>query len=357
MYLLQARVYGVAPFGDMAFPFRDADANPRLVTVVHGGGGVGKTALLHVLASTRPGHTSILHRLPSSDPSGQTPPHAVCDWLLGDDDPQRPHPLSVASPNLRTFRDDEASILRRREQTLFDRKAKEGGFVFLALSSARWFSAQPVALYAPLKTVAQYDVRATASLDDASRSDLTRETKQALAYAGISAALSAGGGATLLGQQQPDTRPLGATMLEAVDAMVSLVGFRYEGVDIVSLEPVFSSRGGRKLFFEQLPTQARHLVAFAALPIRTLWSAYPGRDPKRSPGVIAIDEIDLHQDPAVQERLVHTLREQLPEVQWIVTTASSFVASACDASEVLALRRLPEDEQIELFLGAQARTH
>jgi hypothetical protein len=53
-----------------------------------------------------------------------------------------------------------------------------------------WFSRQPIALSAPARTVARYDVRASASGDDATRSDLARETKQALVYAAIAAALS-----------------------------------------------------------------------------------------------------------------------------------------------------------------------
>jgi hypothetical protein len=50
MYLSHAELFGVAPFGHIAFPFRGADAEPRMVTVVHGTGGVGKTALLQILS-------------------------------------------------------------------------------------------------------------------------------------------------------------------------------------------------------------------------------------------------------------------------------------------------------------------
>jgi hypothetical protein len=359
VYLLEAQVYCVPPFGTMRFPFRDDEGAPRMMTVVHGAGGVGKTALLHVLASTRPGHAIVLGAPRAPD---LPPPHAACDWLLGEDDPDRPHALTVVTPNVRRPPDDELAALRRREQGLFDRKAREGGFVFLAMSSARWFSRQPVALHAPLRTVASYDVRTTANLDDASRCDLTRDTKQALAYASIASALAPGthrernrlhtrrGG-------RLDTRLLGTAMHEMVDAIARLVGFTYVGLEPTSLEPTFVTRGGRALTFDQLPTRARHLVAFAALPIRTLWAAYPGRDPRIGEAVIAIDEVDLHQDPTVQERLASALRTCLPRVQWILTTTSPVVASSCDARDVLALRRLPDDEHIELFMDEQARTH
>lgn len=360
VYLLGAHVVAMAPFGECEFPFRTSEGEPRLVTVVHGGGGVGKTSLLQVLAHARPGHAAVL--LGRTMPGSEVPAHAVCEWALGDDDPERPHPLTVMTPNVR-LADDDAAALRRREQALFDRHAKErGGFVFLSISAARWFSRQPVSLHAPARTVTNYDVRATASFDDAAHSDLTRETKQALAYAGISAALAPSTQRERNAlRDRPgknvDTRLLGSAMHETVLALVRLANFGYQGIDPITLEPTFITPGGRRTLFERLPTRVRHLVALAALPVRTLWAAYPGKDPRTSEGVVAIDEIDLHLDDAVAERIVSVLRHALPRVQWIVTTSSTVVAGSVDSREVLALRRLPEEEHVELFLGAQARTH
>jgi hypothetical protein len=363
VYLATAYLFGVPPFGTMSFPFRQADGSPRMVTVIHGGGGVGKTVLLHVLASTRPGHAVVL-----GSASAQTdgpPPHAVCEWTLGQDDPDRPHALTVTTPNVRLAGDEHATNLLRREQGLFDRRARTSGFMFLALSSTRWFSRQPVALHAPLRTVAHYDVRATASLDDASRCDLTREVKQALAYAGIAAALVPQSqrernelrARTSSPGRYDDLRVLGTAMHEMVDALVALVGLRYVGIDPTSLEPTFATAGGRAIPFDRLPTGARHLVAFAALPIRTLWAAYPGCDPRECEGVVAIDEIEAHQDATVLDHLIPTLRRLMPRIQWILTTTSPSIAASCHTSDILALRRVPEDERVELFVGPEARTH
>lgn len=361
VYLLHADLRAVAPFCNASFPFRTAEGEPRMVTVVHGGGGVGKTSLLQVLAHSRPGHAAAL--MGRTMPGSEVPAHAVCEWLLGDDDPDRPHPLVVMTPNVRPAKEDDAMLLRRREQALFDRVAKErGGFVFLSISAARWFSRQSVSLHAPVRTVAHYDIRATASFDDATHSDLTRETKSALAYAGVAAALAPTTQRERnlwRGRQaEPvDTRLFGLAMKESVNALASLAGFAYEGVDPVSLEPTFTDETERPLLFDRLPTRARHLVSFAALTVRTLWAAYPGKDPRTAQGVVAIDEVDLHQDDAIAEQLVGTLRETLPRVQWILTTSSPAVAASVDSRDVLALRRLPEREHVDLFVGAQARTH
>src|SRR6185295_6622733 len=106
MYLLRARLVGVGPFDDVSFPFCDEEGRARLVTVVHGGGGVGKTTLLTAISATRPGH-SIVHqtrppllRSEPEDPEAEQdePPRVICDWALGQDDPTRPHALCVATP-------------------------------------------------------------------------------------------------------------------------------------------------------------------------------------------------------------------------------------------------------------------
>ena len=102
-------------------------------------------------------------------PEGAPPPFAATDWALGQDEPACSHPLSVASPNARASASDEAEAMRRREQVLFDRLTNEGGFAFLSIPSTRWFSRQPVAFNVPARTVARYDVRAAASVDDAAR--------------------------------------------------------------------------------------------------------------------------------------------------------------------------------------------
>ncbi|MEM6992863.1 MAG: hypothetical protein AAF721_20275 [Myxococcota bacterium] len=361
MYLVHARLCGIAPFGDIDVSFLNAEGEPRMVTVVHGGAGVGKTSLLTAIANTRPGHavTSASMR-PSGD--AKAPPHAWCDWLLSDDDIERPHPLRVASPHAVTDPRDEAAALRRREQALFDRRARAGGFVCLAFPSARWFSRHPVTLNAPLRSIARYDARTTTPLDDANRFDLTRETKQALAYAAVASALSPKTHRERVQAKRRspvwrDTRLLGTAMHETTNEFVGIAGFRYDGLDAVSLEPLFSSKEGNSVPFDGLPTRVRHLAAFAALTIRAVWAAYPHNDPRTAQAVVMIDDAELRQDAEVVAKLIPMLRRCLPRAQWILSSTSGELAAVCNAGEVLALRRLSDSGRVELFSGAQAQTH
>jgi hypothetical protein len=354
MYLLRAELHGVGPFDRLQLSFTDELDQPRRMIVIHGGGGVGKTSVLSAIGTTRPGHASA--QQPRADQQrsndGSAAVWASADWLLGQDDPERPHALRVASPNVKLAGLEETELTRRREQALFDRVASEGGFAFLSIAATRWFSRQPIGISAPSRGVARYDVKQPVGLDDATRSDLSRETKQALAYAEIGTALAER--RPLEGDVRLDA--LGPAMQQVVDRLVSLTGFSYLGLDALSWEPMFRGADGARLPFDALPTRARHLVAFGALTVRTLWAAYPDRDPRIAEGVVLIDEVDLHQDATVAIKLPGALRAALPAVQWILTTHSPVLASGAAPGEVLALRASAEG-RVELHAGPSATTH
>lgn len=366
MRLLRLQVCHLGPFPFARFSFADdgpieegpQDATgheqARCATVIHGPAGTGKTTLLAAIAATRPGCINPLHQRrsrPSEDDGPAEPPTVVADWALGQDDPERPHVLRLATPGTRVFLDDREESVRRREQVLFDKIAREQGFAWATLPGHRWFSRQPISLNAPSRPLGAYDVRSASLFDEGTRADLTRETKQALAYAAVTAALN-----SRAREPESSLDRLGEAMTEVVEGLARLAGVSYLGLDAVSLEPQFRAQGQTR-YFDELPNQARHLVAMGALTMRAMWAAHPGRDPRDSEGVAAIDEIDLHQDPAAQASLVPTLRELMPNVQWIVTTSSGLVAASVATHEVLALRRLPERDQVDVFVGTDARTH
>jgi hypothetical protein len=352
MRLASVRLHNVGVFEDTtvqladgAAPERDADdatetRTPRPVTVLFGADGIGKTTLLTALAVTRPGYAIPPAPLPrTADRTIVTPDlpaFVVTEWFLGADDPGRPHPLVVASPNaLLEGEANDAAGARRREQALFDRRAQgEGGFVFVGFSGARWFSRAANMLSTPERSILRYDVRSPISFDDPTRADLTRETKQVLAYAGIARALC--------GEREEYSHlaRFDAAVREVVDLMLAPFGFTYAGVSPTSLEPEATDASGHVVGFDALPRPARHLVAFGALALRALFAAYPrAEDPRVCEGVVAIDDIESQQDPALLRVLIPLLRRALPNVQWILTTSSTQLAMSCAAGEVVALRR------------------
>lgn len=357
MLLSHARLSGIGPFDDLAIPFCDDDGAPRRLVVLFGGEGVGKTSILAALASTRPGH-AVAQLAPQRGSSGPTgPSYAVADWVLSDDDPARPHPLRVASPTASLEEREDAATLRRREQALFDRRAAEGGFALVTFSGARWFSRTPVLLTTPERTILRYDVRATSSFEDATRADLTRETKQVLSFIGVAAALSRSAGGESASGPSPRFAALDNSLREVLEVLLPAAGCSYLGVDPMRLEPIFETGEGRVVELDELPKSARHLAAFGALTIRTLAAAYPGRDAREAEGVVLIDDAEVHLEQSLQRALGPLLRKALPRVQWILTTSSPAVTLGCDTQEVLALRKAPASGRVELFEGPLAVVH
>jgi hypothetical protein len=134
-----------------------------------------------------------------------------------------------------------------------------------------------------------------------------------------------------------------AAVHEVVDVMLSPFGFTYAGTSPTSLEPEARDVHGRVVPFDGLPRAARHLVSFGVLSLRALFAAYPRSErPREREGVVAIDDIESQQDPTVLRAIVPLLRNALPNVQWILTTASTHLAMSCASSEVVALRRTTE---------------
>jgi len=352
VHLIQARIVALGSLDDVTFRFGDDGGRARRTVVVLGGGGVGKTTLLAAIASTRPGH-AVAQR---ARRPGETP-YVVADWSLGAEDPARPHPLRVVTPNATLGEDEGLLLLRRREQALFDRRAAEGGYALLTFSGCRWFSRAAVLLGGADRNLLRHDPRTATTFDDATRADLSRETKQALAYPVLAAAV-AQRTARVAHEVVADAESLESALRGAVEPLANLAGHAFVGVDPVTFEPMFErGRGGTVIPFDQMPTRARQLVSFAALAVRALWAAWPHTDARLAEGVALIDDAELHLDSTAQRGLVPALRHALPNVQWIVTTSSTDLALACDAADVIALRRMPESNEVRVFEGQHAIVH
>jgi hypothetical protein len=329
----------------------------RPLTVLFGADGVGKTAVLAAIASTRPGHAlPLLPRRSRNEEAVPEVPFATADWMLGDDDPERPHPLRVASPNAQLGEQEAEAGLRRREQALFDRRAQErGGYAFIAFSGARWFSRAPVVLATPERTVLRYDVRGAVAFDDASRADLTRETKQVLTVAAIGSALERADG------EGGDLAQLDTALREVAAIVLAPFSAEYDHVDPRSLEPIFTLET-RDVVFEELPRGARHLFAIVVLATRVLYAAYGGRGGDQRPirereGVVVIDDLESQQDTALLRHLPVFLKSALPRVQWIVATSASALTLGCERDEVIALRRETDHDRVLVHEGAFAVLH
>lgn len=345
--LERLQVFGVGDFLDLDVSLVDEVGEVRRWVVFHGEGGTGKTTLASVLGATRPGRCT-----PMGKHTEESPCYAAAEWRLGAEDPSRPHCLRVISPN--APRSGDGAALQRKEQAVYERRALTGGgFAFVDLPADRLYGRGAWALSDPVRTVLRYDVRATSSSDTTSRLDLARQIKQTLAYASISAALVG----DRKGGDEGDPRRLETALGSVVELILGVTDYSFAGLNARSLEPTFIAPSGRRVPFDRLPSFAKDLLGMVVLPLRALWAAHPGVDPREAEGVVVVDDPERRLPTRVCEELPALLPAALAGVQWVMLTASSSIAASSPRGTVFALRRTGDAEAVQLFRDELALTH
>jgi predicted ATP-binding protein involved in virulence len=75
----------------------------------------------------------------------------------------------------------------------------------------------------------------------------------------------------------------------------------------------------------------------------------PEEELLKKPAIVFIDEIDAHLHPSWQQRIIGLLRENFPNVQFVVTAQSPLVVAGCYENEVAVLRKGRNGFTIENF--------
>jgi hypothetical protein len=134
------------------------------------------------------------------------------------------------------------------------------------------------------------------------------------------------------------------------------------GEEITSSSVLFVDGNGMQVRLEDLSDGYRSILSMTFELIRQLALAYgPERvfdpqDPTRvaCPGVVLIDEIDIHLHPTWQRQIGLFLRQHFPKIQFIVTTHSPLICQAADAGTVFRLPR-PGESGGGMVRGSQLR--
>ena len=104
---------------------------------------------------------------------------------------------------------------------------------------------------------------------------------------------------------------------------------------------IVMKRDGEEMPFYSLSDGQRAMVAMVAdIAIKTVMlNPHLGRNaPKQTPGVVLIDELDLHLHPKWQRRVVDDLKRTFPAVQFICSTHSPFLIQALAPGELIRLQ-------------------
>jgi len=73
--------------------------------------------------------------------------------------------------------------------------------------------------------------------------------------------------------------------------------------------------------------------------LRSVFPDTPEEEVLKKPAIVFIDEVDAHLHPSWQQRIIGLLRENFPNVQFIVTAHSPLLVAGCYENEVAVLRK------------------
>lgn len=110
---------------------------------------------------------------------------------------------------------------------------------------------------------------------------------------------------------------------------------------------VARTRDGSFMPFRMLSDGVRNMIGMVGeIAYRAaLLNPHLGADAARkTPGIVLIDEIDLHLHPSWQRRVVDDLRRAFPEIQFFATTHSPIIVQSLRAGELIDLDGGPNDE-------------
>jgi predicted ATP-binding protein involved in virulence len=103
---------------------------------------------------------------------------------------------------------------------------------------------------------------------------------------------------------------------------------------------IATAQDGRTLPFNMLSDGVKNMIGIVAdIAYRcvTLNPQFNGEAARLTPGVVLIDEIDLHLHPKWQRRVVEDLKRTFPKIQFFATTHSPFIIQSLKANELINL--------------------
>lgn len=157
---------------------------------------------------------------------------------------------------------------------------------------------------------------------------------------------------------QEDSKPLGWRVLQAA-LQICYEDFERLGFMAKEGQVVIFFRDGRRLPFNQLSDGQRTLFAMIGDIVRRAVLLNPqlgDRVLEETPGVVLIDELDLHLHPKWQRRIIEDLRRTFPKIQFIATTHSPFlIQSLRSGEELIMLDGQPTDQLGNMSLEDIAR--
>ena len=150
-------------------------------------------------------------------------------------------------------------------------------------------------------------------------------------------------------QYERDTEPNSISLVSSVRLTMSTVkeavmscieDWQDVKYDVLLDELIATSKDGRTLPFRMLSDGVRNMIgmvadiAYRCITLNPLLSVEAAR---LTPGIVLIDEIDLHLHPNWQRRVVDDLKRTFPKIQFFATTHSPFIIQSLHPNELIDL--------------------
>ena len=145
-------------------------------------------------------------------------------------------------------------------------------------------------------------------------------------------------------QRRKSLGVLDAVKAAIVNCIEDCQNFKY---DILEDELIATLKDGRTLPFRMLSDGFRNMlgmVADIAYRAAVLNPQLGSEAAQKTPGIVLIDEIDLHLHPKWQRRVVEDLRATFPALQFVATTHSPFIVQSLREGELINLGSQPPEE-------------
>jgi len=138
--------------------------------------------------------------------------------------------------------------------------------------------------------------------------------------------------------QEKKERPIYDTVRKAI--LGCMPGSDRIWFDVKSAEPVVRWIGGKSMKFSQLSDGQRSILTLVGDLARRTALLNPRLEndaPSQTPGVVLIDELDLHLHPRWQRQIVDDLKRTFPKIQFIATSHSPFIIQSLEPGELINL--------------------
>ncbi len=152
----------------------------------------------------------------------------------------------------------------------------------------------------------------------------------------------------MISLQEKDTLQLKAVKKAVLSVIPDAENIRY---DFNCKDLIISFSNGEICPFHSLSDGYRGMLAMVAdIAVRaaTLNPFFEDNALAETPGIVLVDELDLHLHPKWQRRIVNDLRSVFPKIQFVTTTHAQQILVGAKAGEISRLRKDDETQTIHI---------